>query len=248
MLTLPLVSVDNAPQVWTGHRPPPEWLALVNRHALVTRLLSTTVHDVNNILQVVSGAAEVLAMDPTREAVARRTDSIVGQARQATATLQALTEFARDPGNSAAEVRIKALVEQAVALRLHALRQGRVAVIVAGDEAAAFATPARLLQTLLNLLVNAEQALAGRAGATLTIQVDGDADWVTITVGDNGPGLTDAAAAALYAWPPGPGRAPDRLGIGLLVARDLVSRDGGTLTYAPVATGGAVFRVSVPRD
>ncbi len=247
MLTLPAVSVAAEQQVWTGHRPPPEWLALVNRHALVTRLLSTTVHDVNNILQVVSGAAEVLAMDPTPDAVTRRTGSIVAQAGQATAALQALNAFARDRGSAAADLRIKALVEQAVALRLYALRTGRVAITVTGDDVPAHGAPGRLLQVMLNLLVNAEQALAGRTGAALTIRLAGDTDRVVVTVTDNGPGMTDARAASIFTWPPSPGSAAGGLGIGLLVSRDLVALDGGTLTYAAVAGGGAAFHLSLLR-
>ena len=65
---------------WNRQQPPAAWLEQVNRQALVTRLLFATVHDVNNTLQVVSGAAEVLAMDPTPAAVIRRTEDIVGHA------------------------------------------------------------------------------------------------------------------------------------------------------------------------
>lgn len=246
MLTLPAVSAA-APYVWTGDRPPPAWLALVNRQALVTRLLSTTVHDVNNILQVVSGAAEVLAMDPTPDAVTRRTGSIVAQSGQATAALQALNALARDSRGPSGPVRIKALTEQALALRLYALRKGRVAVSVTGDDVAGYGSSGRLLQVVLNLLVNAEQALADRSGAALTIHLGRDAGRVTVTVADNGPGVTDDRAAALFAWPPSPGGAAGALGIGLLVSRELAARDGGTLTCAPAGGGGAAFLLSLPR-
>lgn len=247
MLTFPAVPAAAAPSAWTGHRPPPEWLALVNRQALVTRLLSTTVHDVNNILQVVSGAAEVLAMDPTPDAVTRRTGSIVTQSGQATAALQILNAFARGSGGASGLVKIKALAEQAVALRLYALRKGRVAVSLTGEELAGHGSPARLLQVVLNLLVNAEQALADRSGAALTIHLGRDADRVTVTVADNGPGVSDDRAAALFAWPPSPGGAAGALGIGLLVSRELAARDGGTLTWAPAEGGGAAFFLSLPR-
>ena len=115
-------------------RPAPEWLERVNRHALLARLMSATVHDVNNLLQVVSGAAELLAMDPTPEAVTRRTTSIVAQAGQATAALQALAAFARNPGSPGDRVRPRAIADQVVALHLHALRKARIAVTVEGAD------------------------------------------------------------------------------------------------------------------
>ncbi len=247
VLTLPAVSAAAKEPLWTGDHPPADWLVQVNRHALVTRLLSTTVHDVNNLLQVVSGAAEVLAMDPTPEAVARRTASIVGQAGQATAALQALSAFARDLGRADTTLPVKALVEQAVGLRLYALRKGRVAVTVTGDEAVAHGSASRVLHVLLNLLVNAEQALAGRTGATLMLRVGVATDRVIVTVADNGPGVPEAQAAALFAWPPRPGGPGGALGIGLLVSRDLAARDGGTLTCGPGLDGGAAFELSLRR-
>ena len=48
MLRLGAVPADPPAHAWNGGRPPIDWLSLVNRQALVTRLLSTTVHDVNN--------------------------------------------------------------------------------------------------------------------------------------------------------------------------------------------------------
>lgn len=229
----------------TGDRPPLDWLVLANRHALTTRLLSATVHDVNNTLQVVSGAAEVLAMDPTPDAVARRTDSIVAQARQATAVLQGLTAFARGTAPATPRTRLKRLADQAVALRLYALRKARITPSVSGDETECAASSERVLQILLNLLLNAEQALAGRAGATLAVHVGADGADSVLTVTDNGPGLSEAQAVAVGAWPPV--ESATHLGIGLLVSQTLAARDGGAVTHAPAPDGGAVFTLRLPR-
>ena len=236
---------DAQEDAWNDRCPPVDWLALVNRHALVSRLLSATVHDVNNTLQVVSGAAEVLAMDPTAEAVTRRTDSIVNHARQATAALHALTAFSRDTGGASERARPKALAEHAVSLQLYALRKARIAVSVTGDEAECVAEPHRLLQVVLNLLVNAEQALEGRAGAAVSVCVSATDGAVTMTVEDNGPGLREDELASLFKWRLA--AAPGCLGIGLCVSQALAARDGGTLTHTRSSSGGATFRLTLPR-
>jgi len=246
VLPFPGVSVEVQTPVWKGECPPIDWLTLANRHALVTRLLSAMVHDVNNTLQVVSGAAEVLAMDPTPEAVTKRTDAIVGHARQATAVLHALSAFARDADPAAGGARPRAIAEQAVALRLYALRKARIAVTVSGDECPCAAAHGRVLQVLLNLLVNAEQALAGRAGATLVVRVRTEAAHVSIAVEDNGPGLPEGRSASFDAWPPRPGAA-GHLGVGLLVSQALAGRDGGDLSHLPTPGGGATFVLRLPR-
>lgn len=248
MLRFNAVTVGVQTPSWRGGPPPLDWLELVNRHALVGRLLIATVHDVNNTLQVVSGAAEVLAMDPTPDAVTRRTGSIVAQAGQATAALQALTAFVCDTGTTGGgRAHPKAIAERAVGLRMYALRKARITVSVAGEEAECAAGHGRVLQVLLNLIVNAEQALAGRAGATLAVRISADAGGVAVSVEDNGPGLRADQTASVFTWPPAPVLAPGCLGLGLFVSAALAARDGGTLTYAPGPEGGAVVRLSLPR-
>ncbi len=240
--------VDNTPdRDWSGPPPPFEWLEQVNRHALVTRMLAATVHDVNNTLQVVSGAAEMLAMDPTLDVVARRTAAIVGHARQATAALQALMAFARQTGPPSERTCLRTAADHAVGLRLYALRKAQISVSVRGDAVECGAGAGRVLQVLLNVLVNAEDALAGRTGAALTVTVGADAGTASVSVEDNGPGVSAETLAALAHWPPAPPGSAGSLGIGLRVSQWLAARDGGALTHGPVSGGGAVFRLSLPR-
>lgn len=224
--------------------PPIEWLEWANRHALVTRMVAATVHDVSNALQVMSGAAEMLGLDPGPDAVARRSGSIVQQAMGATAALQRLTGFTREPARPAEQVDLRALCERILQLRQYALRKGRIAGRVDGDDAVAF-TPVRALsQVLLNLVVNAEAALADRADAAVALTVRRDAGAVTVVVSDNGPGITAAACEASSRWPPRAGQTGG-LGIGLLVSRALVERAGGTLVLAAAPGGGTTAAVTL---
>lgn len=242
--------LDDPVYRWEAGRPPPEWLERVNRHALLARLLSATVHDVNNMLQVVSGSAEILALNPAPEALALRTDAIVAQAGQATAALQSLAAFAREPssaGGRPERVRPRAVAERAVALSLYSLKKARIAVTVEGADVDCAGSSGPLLQVLLNLIVNAEQALAGRAGATLAVRVVATTAGVVVAVEDNGPGLGDTEATAIFSWPPAPAPPRGRLGIGLIVAHGLAAAHGGALTYATLPHGGATFRLMLPR-
>ena len=65
-------------ELWTADRglwtvdlytlPPPDlpWLERANRLALIVRQLSTTIHDVNNMLVVIAGYTALLASDPSQ--------------------------------------------------------------------------------------------------------------------------------------------------------------------------------------
>lgn len=230
---------------WGAAPPSGEWLALVNRQALAVRLIATTVHDVNNILQVMSGAAEVLALDPSPAAVARRTTSIVGQSAAATAVLQALTAFVRVEADTRDGARPLALATQALTFRQHAFRKARITATAAGDDAECAIARHRLQQVILNLVLNAEQALAGRLDGTILIDVAAG-DPVVVTVRDDGPGVPPDVADLMDAWPPRPGRGPGALGLGLKVARDLVQQAGGSLQAVTAPGGGACVTLRVP--
>lgn len=229
-----------------GAAPPPDdWLILVNRQSVAVRLLSTTVHDVNNILQVMSGAAEVLALDPTPAAVAKRTTSIVTQSLAATGVLHSLTSFLREDSDPLAGARPLALARQAMTYRQHALRKARLAVTVEGDDAVCAMASHRLLQVLLNLVLNAEHALKGRSDGAISVQVT-DGDPVAIVVTDNGTGMPPGMGVATP-WPPQPSGAAGALGLGLRVVGALVASAQGTIEFDDAAGGGVRVTLSLPR-
>ena len=173
----------------------------VNRQALASRLLTATVHDVSNSLQVMSGAAEVLAMDPTAGAVEKRTTSIVQQAMQATATLKALSGFVRAPDTPAQAVDLRQLAEQVLALRQFTFRRLRIEARIDGDPAVGVAAPRRVLQAALNVCVNAEQALGEAAGAAVRFVTGADAETAWLRIADSGPGVAASVRPVLFAWP-----------------------------------------------
>lgn len=240
------MSADPSEAVRTAGPPVADWLTAVNRQSLTVRLLATTVHDVNNILQVVSGAAEVLALDPSPDAVARRTTSIVAQSAAATTVLQGLVVFARGGTSSADGARPLELAQQALTLRQHSFRKLRIEATADGDPVECAMSRQQLQQVLLNLVVNSEQALTGRGGGAISVAVRGG-DVVSIAVTDDGPGFPMARQAAVFAWPPSPGTAAGSLGLGLQVSRALVVAAGGTLTIDAPPEGGTRVVVTLPR-
>jgi signal transduction histidine kinase len=237
-----------ASAAWGSAPPPPEWLALVNRQSLAVRLLATAVHDVNNILQVMSGAAEVLALDPSPASITKRTTAIVSQSVAATSVLHGLTGFVRGDAGQRDGARPLTLAQSVVTARQHAIRKARLAVTVEGDDGEAAMPSLQLHQVLLNLFVNAEQALAGRPDGRVRLAVTNrdQGDQVVVTVDDNGPGVTPDRRAALFVWPPQPGPASGALGLGLLVSRQLVEAAGGTLVLDTSVEGGLRAVVTLP--
>ncbi|WP_010544613.1 sensor histidine kinase [Sphingomonas elodea] len=102
----------------------------------------------------------------------------------------------------------------------------------------------RLEQVFVNLLQNAAEALAGRADPTITIGVAADADAVRVRIGDNGPGIAPEIAARLFT--PFATSRSNGLGLGLVIASDIMTDLGGSLRWLP-DEAGACFELELRR-
>jgi signal transduction histidine kinase len=100
---------------------------------------------------------------------------------------------------------------------------------------------------MINLIVNAIEAMSGVSGRPrdLTI-VSGadDADNMFVEVRDTGPGLDpekrDRLFQSFYTTK------PDGIGMGLAISRSIAEAHGGRLSAAPNKPHGAVFRLTLP--
>jgi len=120
-------------------------------------------------------------------------------------------------------------------------RAGEITVEVDASASAALeADPAKLRQVLLNLGLNALEALEGRGVVTLSAREDGG--HVVLEVADDGPGLP----ADVDPYEPFASTKEGGTGLGLAVARRLVEAHGGTLTHRALAPGVA-FTARLPR-
>lgn len=124
----------------------------------------------------------------------------------------------------------------------HELRGHPAAELVtvgAGDTAPAVIVEPTLKHGLLNLLDNAL-----RAGAPVRIELDWNEEWLTITVHDQGSGFS---AADLQRAGKEPFPAHNRgSGVGLLLTRAAIERQGGHLRLGNAAEGGAIAQLALP--
>jgi signal transduction histidine kinase len=214
-------------------------VARLSRLSLLELVVPNVAHEMNNALQVVSGLTEMIAArDDLPAAMAEKVARIGAQTARATGMLRDLVAFVRPDGGGPRSVDPAAVVEDALALRRYHLARARVAVHVGATPGGAlvYARPDALRHALLNLLVNAEQALADRSGGEIGVEVAATETAVTVSVRDNGPGPGAA--------PPGSADAQRGPGLGLPVARALVEAEGGTLWIEPLTPGTrAVMRL-----
>jgi two-component system cell cycle sensor histidine kinase/response regulator CckA len=240
-------------------RPVPVPPADPTRFTTLGRALAGTAHDLNNLLAVVHGYAELLAGelagDPRQEAatVLRSAAELAG------GVVRHLLAVARpDPAAPARTPVGEHLAGLERLLRaVVAGGPGRVTLAVehgCGGAAARLA-PAELTQIVLNLAVNAREAMPGGGELvvrTAAVEAGPDAaggppasDWVAVGVSDTGRGLP-AAVRERLADPAGLARA-DAGGLGLMTVADILARRGGHLRAAPAGGPGTSVWVYLPR-
>ncbi len=227
--------------------PSPEWLWTANRLATIAHQLSSVAHEANNLLQVIAGSAEMIGLQAgATEVTQRRAATIAEHAHRVAALLGAVQEFGRAPDPDGHDtVSVRRVVSGALDLRHHALTRARIATALElPDEACqARASWSGVMQVVLNLLMNAEQALQGRADGRIRLTLSHAGREVVVRVEDNGPGFDPALVT------PGQlGRSPaglPKLGLGLLVADLVAAREGGRLEVVS-AGGGTTATLTLP--
>jgi signal transduction histidine kinase len=224
-------------------------LRQINRLATAARMVASLAHELNNSLQVVSGLVELLGdrTDVPAEALAR-IQKIGGQTDKATAAIRQVIAYTRELGQETGAVNLSALAEQALALRRYNL--GRAGITATADlppEPATITGDGRaVLQVLLNLVLNAEEALANQPQRQLRIGVRSENGTIRLAVRDTGHGVPDTLRERIFE-PFFTTRTGERVvGLGLPVARALAGQSGGQLTLQDPGPGTTTFVVTWP--
>jgi signal transduction histidine kinase len=152
----------------------PEQLARMNRLASAARFVSALVHDLNNSLQIISGLVELLAdRDDLPADVLVRIGRVGAQADRASGKIKQVADYVREPARPWQRVDLGAIVDRGLTLRSYELGRAGVAVFWTQPiETFPVRGSARdLQQVILNLLANAQEALAGAATRELHVSV-----------------------------------------------------------------------------
>ena len=225
-------------------QPSDEWIEAANCLATVAHQLSSAMHEANNLLQVIAGSAEMIQFkSDLSDDVRRRTEVIAEHAHRVSSLLGEARDLAKfPPRQDGQSTDVRAVVQRALELRKHALSRAQLQVSAdLGDEPVAAQVNARpALQVVLNLLLNAEQALRGRHDGTIAIRLVCEACDVVLTIADNGPGLSGETPGR-FALCRDPDASP-RLGLGLSAAHWMCRRDGGRLDVRS-GPGGTVATI-----
>ncbi|MEG8027178.1 sensor histidine kinase [Sphingomonas aerolata] len=223
-----------------------EELAHANRVGSIGTITASVAHEINQPVAAIrtfaDNAAAFLARDEPARA-ATNLQAIVDLTSRIGTITAGLRRYARRGAGSIGPVALDAAIDGVRLLIGDRFRAKGVTLdLPSGPEArlTVIAGRVRLEQVLVNLLQNALDAVAERPDARVDVTVGRKGRDVVLTVADNGPGIDPGIADDLFT--PFATSKTDGLGLGLGIARDIMTEFGGTLDLVP-APQGAVFRM-----
>ncbi len=226
----------------------------------VGTLASGVAHDLNNILSPIIMGVEMLAMNPVDEETRSLLTTIRDSAHRGRDTIKQLLTFARGTESQKGPVQPRHLLKEIARLLQQTFPKNiQIYTDYAGQPATLLADPSQVHQVLMNLCVNARDAMPDGGVLFLTLEnqtldtsmakIHPKAQpipYVVFKVSDSGAGIPPEVADRIFdpfftTKPQGKGT-----GLGLATALGIVEEHGGFITVDSQEGRGATFQVYLP--
>jgi signal transduction histidine kinase len=238
----------------------------VFRLATMGTLTAWLAHEVNNLLTPAMGYMQLAKRDPDdSELVMRAIDKAMAGIESATRISEALLGFSSTADDQTNRCNLHHVVYAALdCMPRDPAKDGISLRVNVPHDAEVAMAPHALQHVLLNLVLNACNALRGQEGQITISSIQHANGQMIITVSDSGPGIPKDIAGRIFepfvstgkSWRIASGNAQDTgptqtnsgggsTGLGLAVCRHLMEQAGGTITASSGPGTGATFTITV---
>ena len=219
--------------------------------AALGQVVSGVAHEINNPAAIISGFAQTLLLDDLKPEQRDMLQMMYDEATRIGRITASLLAFARAGGKQRALVDLNDIARRTFALRSYHLSTLNITVALDLDpgEPKIWADGSELQQLLLNLLINAEQALVTvDPPRTIAVRSRADERDARLEIADSGPGIPTELRTRIFdpfftTKPEGVGT-----GLGLSICYGVARDHGGRIWVESEPGGGARFCVTLPRD
>jgi len=210
-------------------------------------------HEFNNVLTPIVGYCRAALDSDDASFMKKALERSLKQAKLLSGMCDRILRLAADEPIERRPVGVLHLAEEAVATLGRDLGKDNISLALQIDpQLQVLADEREVLQVLLNLIINARQAMLGKPGRlTIDAALDpGDPGRVVMCVRDSGPGIKPEDLPHIFEPGFSTKQRADRLdrggiGLGLSVSREITEDNGGTLTVESTPNSGATFTLTL---
>jgi PAS domain S-box-containing protein len=214
-------------------------------------LLAGVSHELNNPLSAVVGQSLMLEEDCEGTPHAARVAKIRTAAERCARIVQTFLAMARQKTPERRPLDLRAVVSAAVDLADYGMRTAGITVTIdhAPNLPAITGDSDQLHQVIVNLLINAQQAMQDQDGPRdIAITTRAEAGRVRLAIADTGPGVPAEVRNRIFEPFFTTKANAMGTGLGLSFSRGIIQAHGGTLGLLPETDGGATFFIELPID
>jgi signal transduction histidine kinase len=229
-----------------------ERLAQAQKLTALGELASTTTHEFNNVLTTIINYAKLGMRHKDQATREKAFEKILSAGTRAARITSTILGFARNRSNSLEATDMVKLVEDTLLLLERELNKYRVTVEKYLDAVpATLANPNQIQQVLLNLLINARQAMPQGGRIIIKLVHDADNGMVDLVVRDNGCGMTPDVMRRIFDQFFSTKTGPDAsgkggTGLGLSMCREIVEAHHGRIRVDSTPGKGTAFTLKLP--
>jgi len=225
-------------------------LLQAEKMAALGQTISGVAHELNNPLATILSWAERLSERSLDTSSRRGVDVILAESERAARIVRNLLTFARKRQSTRAMIDLNLVVRETLALRAYEQRLTNIEVVtaLAAGLPHVFADAHQIQQVLLNLVINADQAMVsanGRGSLVIRTWHDAERDAVVLDVTDDGPGISEEMRGKIFDPFFTTKEVGKGTGLGLTVAYAIVQEHGGRIRVEE-QDQGASFIVELP--
>jgi two-component system NtrC family sensor kinase len=212
------------------------------------QLAGGVAHEINNPLGGILAFAQIMGQDERTPDDKESLRLISDAAMRAKRIVESLLNFSRIPKeHERGVVDLVKVVDEALLILHASLRDGKLTVVRELDAARTLGNANQIQQVVVNLIVNASQAVSGK-GRIVVHTGPGGPGRVVITVTDDGPGVPSELVERVFepfftTKPEGKGT-----GLGLSICYRIAEEHGGSIRLENPREGGARFVVDLPGE
>lgn len=209
-------------------------------------------HEINNLLTPLTTYAALAVQNPEDRELAKKVlERTVRNCQRASKVMQSMLAMANGHEQQREDVCVRTLVEEVFTCLCRDFTKDGITVQTSiPEELRASCVPVQIEQVLMNLILNAREAMLP-GGGILKVRARADGDRIEIVVSDTGPGIAAEHLPCIFRpffttkngkdRPAGSGS-----GVGLAFCRRVVDAHGGEITAASEPGQGSTFTIRLP--